>query len=167
MSLNVRERHTLRAIEARLTRADPELAAKLDLFSRLTAGEQMPPRERVRTRGRRATRRSLGPHHPGNGHPGNGHPGNGQPSGRQDGLRDLARRPIRRMGWQRAVLLLWLITALAMTATALALSHAGGGWTCAPPWTVCTSQPHAAAPHPAAPRSTARQVSRVSSPAMP
>jgi hypothetical protein len=162
MSLNVRERHSLRAIEARLTRADPRLAAKLGMFARLAAGERMPARERVRPGWRLSARRPPGP-----GLLAPRQPGNREPGGRQPGLRDLACRPIRRMGWQRAVLLLWLITTLAMTATGLALSHAGGGWTCAPPWTACTSQPHAAGPHPAAPRSATRQVSRVSSPAMP
>jgi hypothetical protein len=105
-------------------------------------------RERIRAGGRQATRRPPGAHQPGS------HP---------EMLRDLACRPVRRMGWQRAILLLWLITALAMTATALALSHAGGSWTCAPPWTACASRPHAAGPGPAVPRSIARQVSRVSS----
>lgn len=143
MTLNVRDRHALRAIEARLVRADPRLAAKLGMFARLTAGEEMPMRERVRPGRRRATRH--------------------QPGGRPDVLRDLACRPVRRLGLQRAILLLWLITALAMTATGLALSHAGGGRTCGPPWTACSSQPHAAGPGPAVPRSTGRQVSRVSS----
>ena len=67
MSLNVRERHMLRAIEARLTRADPKLAAKLGMFARLTAAERMPATERIRARGRRATRRPLGPHQTGHG----------------------------------------------------------------------------------------------------
>lgn len=119
MSLSARERHALRGIEVRLARSDAELASLHGMFARLTSGEEMPVRERICAGGRRPLRR--------------------QPRGRQDARRGMARRPIRHMDWQRAMLLLWLLIALAMTATAVALSRAGGSRTCTPPWTVCAS----------------------------
>lgn len=47
MSISEREQHALESIEDDLTRTGPKLAAMLAMFARLTAGEAMPPRERV------------------------------------------------------------------------------------------------------------------------
>ena len=47
MSISERERQALGSIEEDLAGSVPELAAKLAVFTRLTAGEAMPPRERV------------------------------------------------------------------------------------------------------------------------
>src|SRR5690348_12125317 len=47
MSISERERQALGLIEEDLAGSVPELAAKLAVFTRLTAGEAMPPRERV------------------------------------------------------------------------------------------------------------------------
>lgn len=47
MSISEREQQALVSIEEDLTGSVPELAAKLAVFTRLTAGEAMPPRERV------------------------------------------------------------------------------------------------------------------------
>ena len=69
MSLSAREKHALRSIDCELSGSDPELASLLAMFTRLSAGEDMPTREKTRTRWRRAARRSpgrsrLGRHHP-------------------------------------------------------------------------------------------------------
>ncbi len=54
MSLNGPERQTLGWIEDGLADSDPRLASILNIFSRLTAGEDMPVREKIRMRyGRR------------------------------------------------------------------------------------------------------------------
>jgi anti-sigma-K factor RskA len=47
MSISEREQQALVSIEEDLAGSVPELAAKLAVFTRLTAGEAMPPRERV------------------------------------------------------------------------------------------------------------------------
>ena len=47
MSISEREQQALGSIEEDLAGSVPELAAKLAVFTRLTAGEAMPPRERV------------------------------------------------------------------------------------------------------------------------
>lgn len=48
MSLNARDRQALSLIEEDLTHSDPRFAARLTAFSRLTDGEEMPARERIR-----------------------------------------------------------------------------------------------------------------------
>ena len=50
MSLNHRQRHQLYRMEARLFRSDPQLAAMLAVFGRLSAGQRMPAWEQVATR---------------------------------------------------------------------------------------------------------------------
>jgi hypothetical protein len=47
MSISEREQQALVSIEEDLAGSVPELAAKLAVFTRLAAGEAMPPRERV------------------------------------------------------------------------------------------------------------------------
>ena len=60
MSLSARENYTLYSIEYRLSGTDPELASLLDMFTRLTAGEDMPAREKIRMRRRPTCRRQGG-----------------------------------------------------------------------------------------------------------
>lgn len=48
MSISEREQQALDFIEEDLAGSGAELAAKLAVFTRLTAGETMPPRESVR-----------------------------------------------------------------------------------------------------------------------
>lgn len=48
MSISEHERQGLETIENDLATTGPELAAMLAIFARLTAGEEMPVRERVR-----------------------------------------------------------------------------------------------------------------------
>jgi hypothetical protein len=50
MSINRRQRHQLSRIEARLLRTDPQLAAKLSVFGRLSEGQRLPVREHIDTR---------------------------------------------------------------------------------------------------------------------
>ena len=50
MSLNHRQRHQLHRIEARILRSDPQLAEKLGVFGRLSAGQDMPAWEHLATR---------------------------------------------------------------------------------------------------------------------
>jgi hypothetical protein len=56
VSLSAKERHALESIEVRLGAADHRLASMLHTFTRLTAGEAMPGRERLQTGWRRAVR---------------------------------------------------------------------------------------------------------------
>jgi hypothetical protein len=138
MSLSARERHALHAIEERLTGSDPSLASRLGMFTRLTSGEAMPIHEKICAGRRRALR-----HQPGN---------------RSGALSDMGRRPIRRMGRQRAILLLWLLIALALTTTGVAFSRTGGRVICPPPWTVsCAGSPSGYHPRPVTRAGTAGQ----------
>ena len=50
MSLNHRQLHRLHRIESGLLRSDPQLAAMLAMFGRLTASQQLPTWEQVATR---------------------------------------------------------------------------------------------------------------------
>jgi hypothetical protein len=50
MSLTHHERYRLYRIESSLLRSDPQLASKLAVFARLSAGQRMPASEQVATR---------------------------------------------------------------------------------------------------------------------
>ena len=50
MSLNYRQQRQLQRIESLLLRSDPQLAAMLAMFGRLSAGQRMPVREQAATR---------------------------------------------------------------------------------------------------------------------
>jgi hypothetical protein len=50
MSLDYHQQRELHRIESRLLRSDPQLAAKLTMFGRLSAGQRMPVREQAATR---------------------------------------------------------------------------------------------------------------------
>jgi hypothetical protein len=50
MSLNHRQQRQLRRIESRLLQSDPQLAAKLDVFGKLSAGQRLPAWEQIVTR---------------------------------------------------------------------------------------------------------------------
>lgn len=54
MSISERERQVLDSIESELASSAPRLAAKLVMFTRLTADERMPARQTVRRGARRA-----------------------------------------------------------------------------------------------------------------
>ena len=50
MSLNHRQQYQLHRIESRLLRSDPQLAAMLATFARLSAGQRLPAWEQVASR---------------------------------------------------------------------------------------------------------------------
>jgi Protein of unknown function (DUF3040) len=50
MSLNHRQQRQLCRIESRLLLSDPQLAAKLDVFGKLSAGQQLPAWEHIASR---------------------------------------------------------------------------------------------------------------------
>lgn len=54
MSLSAREQQALAGIEDSLAGSDPGLAARLAIFARLTAGEDMPAQEEIPARNGRA-----------------------------------------------------------------------------------------------------------------
>ena len=120
-SLSTREQQALDSIKGDLASCDPALVARLAIFTRLAAGEEMPAREKVQAGSRQVVRRS-------------------RPEPR------LTRRPYQRLGLQQAVMLLWLVITVALIAIALACNHGGSQGTCARSWpTSCigaTSAPH-------------------------
>lgn len=107
MSLNAHEQQTLDSIGQDLSVSDPELTLLLATFARLTAGEDMPAREKTQTPARRATRR-LGRH-------------------RRRRTRDMAGPAADRSGrllfWQGASLVLGILLAVAVVAGAMAITH--------------------------------------------
>jgi hypothetical protein len=105
MSLSPREQDALNSIRKRLAGSDPELAALLATFTRLSSGEEMPAREPVQARTRR-------------------HPPRGK-------MRGPAHRVYQRLGIHRVALLLWLVITIAMITTAMAFdrsSQDGCSW---------------------------------------
>ena len=96
MSFTELERQALGSIAAGLTDSDPRLASMLTIFSRLAAGEEMPAREKVPVR-----RRRPAAHRP----------------------RRTRRYP--RLGWQQAMLLLWVVISAGLVAVALVLNNSG------------------------------------------
>jgi hypothetical protein len=105
MGLSPREQHALDSIKDRLAGSDPELAALLGTFTRLTSGEEMPDREPVQLRNRRP------PH--------------------QGKLSGHAYRVYHRLGFHRVALLLWLVITVALITTAMAFdrsSQDGCSW---------------------------------------
>ena len=107
MSLSAWEQQALDSIKDGLAGSDPELAALLSAFIRLASGEDMPDREKIRAGSRRALRRL-----------------------RHARWRSNLRRVCQRLGFQRAALLLWLLTTAAVIAVALALNVGDGHATC-------------------------------------
>ena len=93
-SLSTSEQQALDSIKDDLASCDPALVARLTIFTRLAAGEEMPGREKVQAGARRMVRRS-------------------RPEPR------LTRRPYQRLGVQQSVMLLWLVITVALIAMAL------------------------------------------------
>ena len=110
MSLNEPHRQALGSIEDGLAGSDPRLASMLTIFSRLAAGEEMPAREKIPLRRRRPA----------------------------------AHRPSRtrrypRLGWQQAMLLLWVVISAGLVAVALVLNNSGHKACIQSMGTVCSS----------------------------
>ena len=119
MSLSAWEQQSLDTIKDGLTGSDPELAALLITFTRLTAGEDMPVRATLRARSRRAIQRSRRRAHRG---------------------RDQVGRAYLRLSSRYAVLA-WLLVTLVMIGVAVALSRGDGQPACSGSWwgAACTS----------------------------
>ena len=94
------EHQALESIQGALGHADPKLASLLATFSRLASSEQMPTHEKVRSPLRHLPhRRRSRPHR--------------------------AKAPHRHRSLQRATILAWLITSIAMIIVAVILSRGG------------------------------------------
>ena len=115
MSLNQLETKALGSIADGLAGSDPRLASMLTIFSRLTAGEEMPVREKTRARrGRPAAHR----------------PRRARRHPRRGIAFPQARRRYPRLGWPQAMLVLGAVISAALLTAALALT-ASGPKTCA------------------------------------
>jgi hypothetical protein len=125
MSLSTWEQDALDSIKHGLADSDPALAAQLAMFTRLASGEAMPVRDKLQAASQRLARRRPG---------------------RRTG------RMYQRVGLQRAMLLVWLVTTTVLIAAALASSRVGGHLNCTGTWgTLCartSSAPQAAQPIP-------------------
>lgn len=123
LSLSVKERHVLASIENRLAASDCKLASMLNLFVRLTAGEAMPSRERLRNGWRRAIvardRRHYRP-------------------------RAVAGPASRKRA--RLLMVLWVVVSVGMVAVAAVTSSGGHGSCAAHPALSCAGRqpPHGA-----------------------
>jgi len=101
------EHRALDSINSALGDSDPDLAALLAMFGQLASTEEMPGHEKIRSPLR--------------------HP----PHRRRRG-----RTPHRRLGPQRAAVLIWLLASVALITVAAILSH-GGPPSCPPTWGIC------------------------------
>ena len=114
MSLSAHEQQALDSIGQDLSVTDPELTSLLATFTRLTAGEDMPAREKTQPPARQATRRPSRHRH------------------RHRRPRDTARpgadRSRRLRFWQGASLVLGILFAVAVVAGAMAITHLRPGW---------------------------------------
>jgi Protein of unknown function (DUF3040) len=106
MSLSAHEQQTLDSIGQDLSVSDPELTSLLATFTRLTAGEDMPAREKTQTSARRATR-----------------PRRHRRRRTWDMARRRPDRPRRLLFWQGASLVLGILFAVAVVAGAMAITH--------------------------------------------
>lgn len=126
MGLSARDRQALHSIERSLADNDPHFASKLASFTRLAEGRDMPQAERRRVGGQ-----------------------NGVVSSILRWLRGSRRQahagPRSRRG--QALMVLWLVVACALIATAAALSHYAPGGQCA-----ALAPVHCSGPPPASPR---------------
>ena len=107
MSLSAQEQQALDSIGHKLSVSDPELTSLLTTFTRLTAGEDMPVREKASARAGRPARR-LRRH-------------------RRRRLWDMAHPPAGRsrrlLAWQGASLVLGILFAAAVVVGAMAITH--------------------------------------------
>jgi hypothetical protein len=109
MSLNETDAQALGSIEHGLVGSDPRLAAMLNIFSRLAAGEEMPAGEKIRMRRGRLA----------------GRPRRARPHPRRGTALPQARRLYARLDWRQAMLLLWVVISAGLIATALILNTSG------------------------------------------
>jgi hypothetical protein len=123
MSLSPWEQDALDSIKNGLADSDPGLVARLAMFTRLASGEAMPVRDTLQAVSQRVVRRGAG----------------------------RSRRMYQRLNLGRAMLLVWLVTTLALIATALATSRASAGTCPGSAFASCdraTTAPQTARPFP-------------------
>jgi hypothetical protein len=123
MSMSAWEQDALDSIRDGLADSDPALVAQLAMFTRLASGEAMPVREKIQVVSQRVVRRGA----------------------------RRSRRLYQRLNLGRAMLLVWLVTTLALIATALATSRASAGTCSGSTSALCagaTTAPQSARPFP-------------------
>lgn len=116
MGLSAREQQELDSIEDEIASAAPRLAALLAMFTRLTAGEELPGRGQLKGASRRR----------------DPHPPSPPSTSRHHG------RPTGRLSLMAA--LLWLAVSIAVAVTALIISRGGNGTGCAMPRAGCAGR---------------------------
>ena len=124
MSISEREQEALDSIENDLVGSGPELASKLAMFVRLTAGEEMPGRERIR--------RSVYPPSAGTA-AGGASAGTGTSAdagASADAERASALRIKRWLSRRTAWRLLWLVAAIALIVVSLTVNRDAGKGIC-------------------------------------
>ena len=137
MSLGAWEQQALHSIEDGLAGSDPELAALMTTFTELASSEEMPVRENIRARSRRATMRSR--------------------RKRRRRIRDKAGQVHRGLR-VRYALLLWLVPTAALIAVALSLSGGSGQVSCAGSWPTFCAHPVPVSSSPPAPHGVVSHV---------
>jgi len=123
MSLSAWEQDALDSIRDGMAASDPALVARLAIFTRLASGEAMPVRDKLQVVSQRVVRRGA----------------------------RRSRRLYQRLNLGRAMLLVWLVTTLALIATALATSRASAGTCPGSAFASCdraTTAPQTARPFP-------------------
>ena len=114
MSLSGWEQQALDSIKDGLARSDPRLAARLNIFTRLASGEEMPAREKLRAGARRSRPRPRRP--------------------RRDDARGHAHQVYQHTGLSRVMPLLWLVITAALIVVALVCNRIGSHGGCTTPW---------------------------------
>jgi hypothetical protein len=129
MSPDASEQQALDSIGDGLAGSDPQLAALLTTFTRLTSGEEMPVRGELRARPQRAIRRSR--------------------RKRRHPRRGPGRRFGQRLGVERIALLLRLLITVGLITTAVTLSRSGSQSACVERWPgICADAPAHSSPAP-------------------
>jgi len=137
MSLGAWEQQALDSIEDGLAGSDPELAVLMTTFTELASGEDMPARENIRARSRRAIMQSR--------------------RKRRHCIRAKA-WPVNRYLRVRYALVLWLVPTAALIAIALSLSGGSGQVPCAGSWPTFCAHPVPVSSSPPAPHGVVSHV---------
>ena len=116
MSIGKHEQQVLESIEHDLARTGPKLASMLAVFARLTAGEEMPVRERSRRAFEAPTAAAAG--------------ASAKVAGRLTRLRGAMPRL-----WMQSAWLVWLVITIALITSALMLDRGAGKSACPAPRT--------------------------------
>ena len=121
MNFTEQERQALGSFADGLAGSDPRLASVLTIFSRLAAGEEMPTREKTRTRRRPAAHRPRRARYP------------------RRGTAFPQPRRLYARGWQQAMLVLGAAICAALLTAALVLTASGHKVCARPLGTACPS----------------------------